>query len=69
METFFRFALPIGLAAVTLVLGFGIYTLMRSGAEARSRSNQLMRLRVAVQFVVILLLMACLWYVQNSRGH
>ncbi len=46
---------------VLIVLIAGIINLMRTGDQARSRSNKLMRLRVVVQFVAVVLLMAGLW--------
>lgn len=46
---------------VLIVLVAGIVNLMRTGDKARSRSNKLMRWRVAVQFVAVVLLMAGLW--------
>lgn len=46
---------------VLIVLIAGIINLMRTGDQARSRSNKLMRWRVAVQFVAVVLLMAGLW--------
>lgn len=66
MDTFFTLAVPISILAVFVVLCFGIFSLMRGGNEGRSRSNQLMRLRVIVQFVAIVVLMAALWWF--SRG-
>ena len=39
--------LYLAMAAVLVVLGFGIFQLARTGEKARSRSNQLMRLRVS----------------------
>ena len=42
--------------AVVIVLGFGIFTLYRSGDEARSRSNKLMRLRIVLQFSAVVLI-------------
>lgn len=63
---------PLTLAAgaamglVLVVLIAGIVNLALSGAKARSRSNQLMRLRVIVQFVAVVLLMAGLWF--KTRG-
>jgi heme/copper-type cytochrome/quinol oxidase subunit 2 len=44
------------LGAVFLVLTFGVVNLVRTDAEARSRSNKLMRLRVLVQFIAIIIL-------------
>jgi hypothetical protein len=50
--------------AMALVLGVliaGLINLNRTGNKARSRSNQLMRLRVIAQFVAVVLLMLGLW--------
>lgn len=44
------------LGAVFLVLTFGVVNLVRTDAQARSRSNKLMRLRVLVQFIAIIVL-------------
>lgn len=63
----FNILIPLAIAAVTLTLGFGIYSLYRGGDFARSNSNKLMRLRVGLQAVAIVLLMAGLWW-KNSQG-
>ena len=44
------------LLAVVVTLGLGFYSLHRGGEFARANSNKLMRLRVALQFVAILLI-------------
>ena len=44
------------LGAVFVVLTLGVVNLVRTDAQARSRSNKLMRLRVVVQFVAIIVL-------------
>ena len=64
------FTLLIGLAilAVSVTLGFGIYSLFRGGAYARSNSNRLMRLRVLLQAVAIVLLLAGLWWKTTQGG-
>ena len=59
---FFDVALPVALLAVFLTLCVGIYSLFRGGEFARSHSNKLMRLRVALQFVAVLVLMGALWW-------
>lgn len=51
----------IALAAVFIVLCIGLYSLFRGGDFARSYSNRLMRLRVVLQFVAILVMMAVLF--------
>ena len=49
MGTVFDILIVLAIAAVAVTLGFGIRSLYRTGPEARSRSNKLMRLRVALQ--------------------
>lgn len=58
MQTFLSIGFYIGLAALVIVLGLGIANLARTDAKQASRSNQLMRLRIFVQAVVIALLVA-----------
>jgi hypothetical protein len=53
--------------AVTVTLGFGIYSLHRGGDLDRSRSNKLMRLRVALQAVAIVLLCVSMWW-KSTQG-
>jgi len=62
----FSFLIPLALAAVTIVLAFGIYALFRGGEFGRSYSNKLMRLRVVMQAVAIAILVAAFWW--RSRG-
>ena len=51
--------LPIALAAVALVLLLGLLNMMRGGSP--SRSQNLMRLRVLLQFVAIIITMVAVW--------
>ncbi len=53
--------------AVTATLGFGIYSLHRGGDLDRSRSNKLMRLRVALQALAIVLLCVSMWW-KSTQG-
>ena len=53
--------------AVTVTLGFGIYSLHRGGDVDRSRSNKLMRLRVALQALAIVLLCVGMWW-KSTQG-
>ena len=62
MNTVFHILIPLSLAAVALTLAFGIYTLFRGGDFGRSYSNKLMRLRVLLQFVAVLVLVAAFWW-------
>jgi len=61
----FAYLIPVVLAAVFLTLCFGIYTLFRGGDFGRSWSNKAMRMRVVVQFVAILILVAAMWAKQH----
>jgi hypothetical protein len=62
MRDVFDLIIPISLLAVATALGFGIYALFRGGDFGRSYSNKLMRLRVVLQFVAVLVLVAAaLW--------
>ena len=56
------------IAAVTITLGFGVYTLYRGGDFARTNSNKLMRLRVVLQAVAVLLLMGGVWWKATHGG-
>ena len=58
MHTLFDILIPVSLAAVVVVLLFGIYALFRGGDFGRSYSNKLMRLRVLLQFIAVLVLVA-----------
>ena len=62
MEIVFTILILLAIAAVTITLGFGIYSLYRGGEYARSNSNKLMRLRVILQATAVVLLMAGLWW-------
>ena len=53
------FILPIAVAAVAVVLLLGLVNMMRGGSP--NRSQQLMRLRVLLQFVAIIVIMATIW--------
>ncbi|MBN8529810.1 MAG: twin transmembrane helix small protein [Caulobacterales bacterium] len=55
------------ICAVTVTLAFGLKTLFTEGPEARSRSNKLMRLRVALQAVAVILLIAAMWW-RSAHG-
>ena len=66
MHGVFTWLIPIALAAVSLTLAAGIYSLFRGGDFARSWSNKLMRLRVVLQFCAILILVAAMLW---GRAH
>lgn len=66
MTGIFQFLVPAALTTVAIVLALGVYALYRGGDFGRSYSNKLMRLRVVVQAVAIVVLMAALWW--RERG-
>ena len=51
--------LPIAVGAVALVLLMGLVNMMKGGSP--NRSQNLMRLRVLLQFVAIVITMVALW--------
>lgn len=66
--TLFDILILVAIAAVAVTMGFGIYSLYRGGDYARSNSNKLMRLRVVLQAVAILLLVAGMWWKSTQGG-
>lgn len=67
MGTVFDILIVLAIAAVAITLGFGIRSLYQTGPEARSRSNRLMRLRVALQALAIVLLLVAMWW-KSTHG-
>jgi len=67
MHDVFDYLLPLALVALVSTLGVGLYSLFRGGDFARSYSNKLMRLRVALQFVVIVILVAAYMWRSHLR--
>jgi hypothetical protein len=61
----FDILIPVALGAVVITLGFGIYALFRGGDFGRTYSNKLMRLRVVLQFVAILILLAAFYFTRR----
>lgn len=62
----FDYLIPVALGVVFVILCFGIYAMFRGGDFGRSWSNKAMRMRVLAQFVAILILVAALWFKQQS---
>jgi Hypoxia induced protein conserved region len=54
-----HYAVPAAIVVVAIVLVFGLYNMMRGGSP--DRSQKLMRLRVLLQFVAIVVIMATVW--------
>jgi hypothetical protein len=66
-ESILNILLFVAMAAVAATLAFGIFNLVKTGPEARSKSNKLMRLRVILQFVAVLIL-ALIYYFKSQSG-
>ena len=64
----FDILILVAIAAVAVTLGFGLYSLFRGGAYARSHSNRLMRLRVGLQALAVLILVAGMLWKATSHG-
>jgi hypothetical protein len=54
-----HFMVPAAIVAVAIVLLLGLINMMRGGSP--NRSQRLMRLRVLLQFVAIIVIMATIW--------
>jgi uncharacterized membrane protein len=54
-----HFLVPAAIVAVAIVLLLGLINMMRGGSP--NRSQKLMRLRVLLQFVAIVIVMATIW--------
>lgn len=66
MDRWLDIVIYIALAGVAATLAAGIYSLYRGGDFARSYSNKLMRLRVLMQFIAVVILVAVFWW--RTRG-
>ena len=62
MSHLFDFLVPAALLAVLIALAAGLYALFRGGDFGRSYSNKLMRLRVLLQFIAIIVLVAAAFW-------
>ncbi len=54
-----HYLVPAAVVAVAIVLLLGLVNMMRGGPP--NRSQKLMRLRVLLQFVAIIIIMATIW--------
>jgi Hypoxia induced protein conserved region len=53
------YLVPLAILAVAAVLVLGLVNMMRGGSP--NRSQELMRLRVLLQFIAIVVIMATIW--------
>ena len=61
----FNFIGFILLGSVAVVLLMGIYTLFKGGDTSKKYSNKLMQLRVLLQFIAIIVLVAMAYFFKN----
>lgn len=54
-----HYLVPLAIIAVAVVLALGLINMMRGGNP--NRSQKLMRMRVLLQFVAIIVIMATIW--------
>jgi hypothetical protein len=59
INVFSLYLVPLAIGAVALVLVLGLANMMRGGSP--NTSQRLMRLRVLLQFVAIIVIMATIW--------
>ena len=64
--SFSTFAVILAIAAVVIVLFMGLWNMMRGGSP--NRSQQFMRMRVALQFVAIVVIMIVIWAKSATSG-
>jgi len=60
MDRFVGWLVPLAVVAVAVVLLVGLVNMTRGGSP--SRSQNLMRLRVLLQFAAIIVIMGVVWY-------
>lgn len=63
MQLWLSYGMYLAIAAVFVVLAWGVVNLVRNDGQAKSRSNKLMRLRVLVQFIAIIMICLFAWSV------
>ena len=58
-DVLYYYAVPLAAGAVAVVLVLGLVNMMRGGSP--NTSQKLMRMRVLLQFVAIVVIMATIW--------
>lgn len=66
MEDSLRLIIPFALVAVALVLGFGLWNMMRGGDP--NLSQKLMRARVILQFIALIIVMTVIYLADKRAG-
>ena len=62
---FFNFIGFILLGSVAIVLIMGIYTLFKGGSTSKKYLNNLMKLRVVLQFIAVIVLVLMAYFFKN----
>jgi hypothetical protein len=65
MATFLYYLTMVMMAAVVVVLFRGLYNMMRGGSP--NLSNKLMQMRILLQFIAVVLIVAVLWITGGGR--
>ena len=60
MDTLVEALVPNAVTAVAVVLLLGLFNMLRGGSP--DRSQNLMRLRVLLQFIAIIIIMGVIWW-------
>jgi Hypoxia induced protein conserved region len=63
MDGFFYNLVPFAIGAVAIVLVLGLINMMRGGSP--NTSQQLMRLRVVLQFIAVVVIMAAIYFMRG----
>jgi len=63
MQVFLPYLVQIAVGAVAVVLLLGLYNMMRGGSP--NTSQKLMRLRVLLQFIAIVVIMATIYFLHG----
>jgi hypothetical protein len=63
MSSLLNNLVPIAIGAVAIVLVLGLFNMMRGGSP--NTSQRLMRLRVLLQFIAIIVIMAAVWAMKH----
>ena len=66
MQTLFNIGIALALLFVLIVLGMGLWNMLKGGPG--NTSQKLMRLRVAGQAVALILLLGALFFFGGGRG-
>jgi len=64
--TFLQILSLVAIAVVVVILGLGLWNMMRNGSP--NVSQRLMRMRVLAQLIALIVMMTALYFAQNSAS-